>query len=354
MTQATQGTDIEDWIAKLLTKDLTEVKVGVAALRKADLEVAASGLGTILEINSVILEIENDDKRNDEFEGFLRRAETVVDNAELVFAKVETTEEKIRAVEIAVLALISTSICRGAEVIRIEIRAQVQKLLELDRVLRDARDELSPSGSTLSVPEKRQPRVRAVLMVIIHSEVFAATNKLEPVLPEIAGNYPMRALLLSGVFYGAKNLWELRKLQPAQEEGAVAAAITEAGSESANLDGDGGGSDRSGSSTCCYFSDKETAVVAAVLGKAEEEDAAAKAKAEAEAEAEAEAATKARVETGAVARAKLSAEEQKQQNQALHHAAQNGYVGKLEAAIAAGAEVSWHSPNNVSELSELE
>ena len=100
MTQATQGTDIEDWIAKLLTKDLTEVKVGVAALRKADLEVAASGLGTILEINSVILEIENDDKRNDEFEGFLRRAETVVDNAELVFAKVETTEEKIRAMEI--------------------------------------------------------------------------------------------------------------------------------------------------------------------------------------------------------------------------------------------------------------
>ena len=29
-------------------------------------------------------------------------------------------------------------------------------------------------------------------------------------------------------------------------------------------------------------------------------------------------------------------------------------MGKLEAAIAAGAEVDWHNPDRVSELSELE
>jgi len=29
-------------------------------------------------------------------------------------------------------------------------------------------------------------------------------------------------------------------------------------------------------------------------------------------------------------------------------------MGKLEAAIAAGAEVDWHNPDMVSELSELE
>ena len=48
----------------------------------------------------------------------------------------------------------------------------------------------------------------------------------------------------------------------------------------------------------------------------------------------------------------LSAEEQKKQNQALYDAAENGEMGKLEAAIAAGAEVD--SKHWVSELSELE
>ena len=50
----------------------------------------------------------------------------------------------------------------------------------------------------------------------------------------------------------------------------------------------------------------------------------------------------------------LSAEEQKKQNQALYGAARDGEMGKLEAAIAAGAEVDWHNPDLVSELSELE
>ena len=51
---------------------------------------------------------------------------------------------------------------------------------------------------------------------------------------------------------------------------------------------------------------------------------------------------------------KLSAEGQKQQNEALYGAARDGEMGKLEAAIAAGAEVDWHNPNAISELSELE
>ena len=46
--------------------------------------------------------------------------------------------------------------------------------------------------------------------------------------------------------------------------------------------------------------------------------------------------------------------EQKKQNEALYGASQNGEMGKLEAAIAAGAEVDWHNPGYVSELSELE
>ena len=55
------------------------------------------------------------------------------------------------------------------------------------------------------------------------------------------------------------------------------------------------------------------------------------------------------------AKPKLSAEEQLEQNEALYDAAwRSGEMGKLEAAIAAGAEVSWHNPDMVSELSELE
>ena len=45
---------------------------------------------------------------------------------------------------------------------------------------------------------------------------------------------------------------------------------------------------------------------------------------------------------------------QKEKNEALFGASQNGEMGKLEAAIAAGAEVDWHHPDLVSELSELE
>ena len=56
----------------------------------------------------------------------------------------------------------------------------------------------------------------------------------------------------------------------------------------------------------------------------------------------------------AASKPKLSAAEQKKQNEALYFAAEKGEMGKLEAAIAAGAEVDWHNPNRVSELSELE
>ena len=97
--------------------------------------------------------------------------------------------------------------------------------------------------------------------------------------------------------------------------------------------------------------------------------AAAKAKAEAEAKAqkeraaaaEAEAAARrqrqaaaAAEEASATKKKELSAEEQKKQNVALYDAARWGEMGKFKAAIAAGAEVDWHNPNQVSELSELE
>ena len=66
----------------------------------------------------------------------------------------------------------------------------------------------------------------------------------------------------------------------------------------------------------------------------------------------AEASAAAAAAAAAASKPKLSAEEQKKQNEALYFAAQKGEMGKLEAAIAAGAEVD--SKHVVSELSELE
>ena len=63
---------------------------------------------------------------------------------------------------------------------------------------------------------------------------------------------------------------------------------------------------------------------------------------------------KAAEEASASKKKELSAEEQKKQNEALFGASGRGDMGKLEAAIAAGAEVDWHNPDVVSELSELE
>ena len=133
--------------------------------------------------------------------------------------------------------------------------------------------------------------------------------------------YPVKALLRSGVFEGKTTAKELAKLETP-------------------------------------LSDKELCVAAAFL---EEEIATPPSIAEANAESEEGAAARRQRQTAAAAeeasatkKRELSAEEQKQQNEALFGAARSGEMGKLEAAIAAGAEVDWHNPNHVSELSELE
>ena len=272
--QATKGTDIGDWVQKLIGKDMTELKAGMAVLRAADLRVAASELRTLLDTIPIILGMQDEKERSSELEIFQRKAETVIRHAHEAFEKVETPEEKIRAVEIAVMAIAASNPCRAASVLRVELVEELKKILNDERVLSDARHELAPEGSLgaqlLNFKDMRQARVRAVLMIVIHCELFAATNKLSPVLlqegaPNAMGRrrqsfgqryYPARALLLSGVFYGATDLPALLELPPAPESSSQAtAAITEAGGGS----GSGGGSS--------YFSDKEASVVAALLGE---------------------------------------------------------------------------------------
>ena len=119
--------------------------------------------------------------------------------------------------------------------------------------------------------------------------------------------YPVKALLRSGVFEGKTTAKELAKLETP-------------------------------------LSDKELCVAAAFL---EEEIATPPSIAEANAESEEGAAARRQRQTAA------AAEEAKKQNEALYGASEKGEMGKFKAAIAAGAEVEWHNPY-VSELSELE
>ena len=270
--QATKGTDIGDWVQKLIGKDMTELKAGMAVLRKADLRLAATQLRTLLRTIRTILGMQDEKKRSSELEEFKHKARSVIGHAQEAFEKVETPEEKIRAVEIAVIAITASNPCREASVLRDELVEELEKILNEERVLNDAGHELAPGGSLgaklLDVRAQRQARVRAVLMIIVHCEAFAATNKLRPVLLQEGAamgrrrqsfgprHYPVRALLLSGVFYGATDLPALLELPPAPESSSQAtAAITEAGGGS----GSGGGSS--------YFSDKEASVVAALLGE---------------------------------------------------------------------------------------
>ena len=133
--QATKGTDIGYWVQKLIGKDMTELKAGMAVLRKADLRLAATQLRTLLRTIRTILSMQDEKKRSSELEEFKHKARSVIGHAQEAFEKVETPEEKIRAVEIAVIAITASNPCREASVLRDELVEELEKLLnqiELD------------------------------------------------------------------------------------------------------------------------------------------------------------------------------------------------------------------------------
>ena len=127
--QATKGTDIGDWVQKLIGKDMTELKAGMAVLRAADLRVAASELRTLLRTIRTILGMQDEKKRSSELEEFKHKARSVIGHAQEAFEKVETLEEKIRAVEIAVMAITASNPCREASVLRDELVEELEKIL---------------------------------------------------------------------------------------------------------------------------------------------------------------------------------------------------------------------------------
>ena len=122
---------------------------------------------------------------------------------------------------------------RNAKALGRDLSTEIEKLLQLPRVLSDARHQLhpDPSESALDFKRAREERIKAVVMVVLHAESFAATNNLNPILPKQktrgsylnlnlskrkslgAQSYPVKALLRSGIFEDMTTVEEFKNLE---------------------------------------------------------------------------------------------------------------------------------------------
>jgi len=207
----TKGTDLGDWVQNLIKADMTKLQEGISVLVSKELLQAGDQLKALLRSIPIILEIKDDGERKDELAIFKQEALTIKDHTQGTYCTGDTVEEKIRAVQIVITTLIATHAAgRNAETLRDNMAAEIEKLLELPRVLSDARHQLcsNPSERALDFKGSRDERIKAVLVVVLHAEAFCVTNKLPPIVPTTASkgdfqeqqsltaqNYPVKALL---------------------------------------------------------------------------------------------------------------------------------------------------------------
>ncbi|GMI26823.1 hypothetical protein TeGR_g8516, partial [Tetraparma gracilis] len=227
-----KGTDLGDWVSKLVKADMTKLQDSISKLQTAALLTASDQLRQLLQAVPDILEIEDEAMRKSELAIFKDSAEDCKKLAQLAWNKVETPEEQIRAVQVSVGVLVATAFCRSPKVLRTNISAELAKLLSLPRVLSDARHQLHPDASEKALDFKaaREERIRAVISVILHAESFAATNGLPPIVPAQASrgsflgidlgkrkslgaaSYPVKALLQSGLYEGKRTVKDFMDL----------------------------------------------------------------------------------------------------------------------------------------------
>ena len=193
---------------------------------------ATDQLKALLARVPTILNIKDDEKLKEALGRLERDAATCKDHAQGAFRMVEKAEDKIRAVQIAVTTLICTRFIKDGDEVRTEIEQEILKLLEHERVLLDASHQLASSQRSSSFninvgnfTKERQERIKSVINVILHAEAFAITNKLDPILPrerndevvkrgDIRGqNYPVKALIQSGIFEGKTTISDLEGLE---------------------------------------------------------------------------------------------------------------------------------------------
>ena len=136
------------------------------------------------------------------------------------FRTVETPEEQIRAVEIAVTMLVaqaSTGV-RNLKMVHKDLCSEVFKMLAMPRVLSDARHQLSTTTASRSIDENgRGERIRAVLYIIMRAESFCLMHDLSPILPA-EGEVSVSFLLVRSLAWEEEEEEEEREKEEDKEE----------------------------------------------------------------------------------------------------------------------------------------
>jgi len=94
----TKGTDVGDWVQKLVKADMTRLQEGISVLLSKELKQASSQLTSLLNLVPTILEIEDEEERKIELNIFQQQALLTRDHAQGAYVTVKTVEEKILAV----------------------------------------------------------------------------------------------------------------------------------------------------------------------------------------------------------------------------------------------------------------
>jgi len=228
----TKGTDIGVIIAKMTQSELTKMQEGISVLRSADLKTADDQLWQLLNSMPTIQKKQAVGEINKKMikkglKEFVSLADTCVHDANKAFNTVETPEQKIRAVVIACAAIQAKSVDDGNRdqaLIRSALGAQIRKLLLLETVRRDIKNQFDelPTCKFLDFPKERVSRLNSTVGVIVHAEVWAASHRLQPIMTSEFVTHPfsIKKLVETGLLNGAKSANQLQELT--EEDGTPA------------------------------------------------------------------------------------------------------------------------------------
>ena len=160
---ASKGSDIGDMMEKLMRTDMTKLQEGMSVLRSAELITASHELAAVLRVSNI--NIADPGKQKREIEILQNKIQTLIHDAQVAFSKLETVQEKIRAIQIIISAMVLSAAGgeRDAATIRGYMTEELTRLLNLEKVLSDVRHQLSSKASdrALDIKKKRLERLRA-------------------------------------------------------------------------------------------------------------------------------------------------------------------------------------------------
>lgn len=163
---ASKGSDIGDMMEKLMRTDMTKLQEGMSVLRSAELIAASHELAAVLRVSSLNINIADPGKQKREIEILQNKIQTLIHDAQVAFSKLETAQEKIRAIQIIISAMVLSAAGgeRDAATIRGYMTEELTRLLNLEKVLSDVRHQLSSKASdrALDIKKKRLERLRAM------------------------------------------------------------------------------------------------------------------------------------------------------------------------------------------------